>query len=75
MPQNNKRLARKSLPEVRKQFARMIDEGVDANTIKIALNLKRATYYKWKGLYLRGGLAALEVRPAPGPNVASFSAA
>lgn len=44
----------------------MVDEGVDANTIKIALNLKRSTYYKWKLLYSRGGLAALEVRPAPG---------
>jgi transposase len=54
------------LPEVRKRFAQMIDAGVDANTIKTALDLKRSTYHKWKSLYLRGGLAALEVRPAPG---------
>ena len=32
----------------------------------VALALKRATYYKWLSAYRRGGLAALEVRPAPG---------
>jgi transposase len=66
MVQKNQRLSRKSLPEVRAQFARMIDAGVDADSIKVALNLGRSTFMKWKSLYLRGGLPALEVRPAPG---------
>lgn len=61
-----KRLARRTLPEVRVQFARMFDSGAGADAIRVALNVKRATYYKWLSLYKNGGLAALEVRPAPG---------
>lgn len=61
-----KRLARRTLPDVRAQFARMVDAGVSADAIKAALSLKKATYYKWRALYRSGGLAALEVRAAPG---------
>lgn len=61
-----KRLARTTLPQVRAQFARMVDAGVDANAIKVALNLGKSTYNKWLALYRKGGVAALEVRPAPG---------
>ena len=61
-----KRLARTTLPEVRAQFVRMVDAGVDADAIKVALNLRRSTYYQWLKLYRTGGLAALEVRPMPG---------
>ena len=60
------RLARRTLPEVRAQFARMVDSGASADSVRVALNLKRATYCKWCALYKKGGLAALEVRPAPG---------
>lgn len=44
----------------------MVDAGVDADTIKVALNLGKSTYRKWLALYRKGGEAALEVRPAPG---------
>jgi transposase len=61
-----KRLARRTLPDVRAQFVRMVDDGVPAEAIRSALKLGRATYYKWLRLYRRGGSAALEVRPVPG---------
>jgi transposase len=61
-----KRLARRTLPDVRAQFARMVDAGVGQVAVRAALGLKRSTYYKWLSAYRRGGLAALEVRPAPG---------
>jgi transposase len=61
-----RRLPRRELPEIRRQFSRMIDDDVPAVAIMSALGLKRATFYKWKGLYLSGGLKALEVRPIPG---------
>jgi transposase len=63
---SEKRLARKNLPEVRAGFARMVDSGIGANEIKVALNLGKSTYNKWLALYRNGGLAALEVRQAPG---------
>lgn len=61
-----KRLARTTLPQVRAQFVRMVDAGVGASEIKVALNLGKSTYNKWLALYRKGGVAALEVRPAPG---------
>jgi len=61
-----KRLARTTLPQVRAEFARMVDAGIGASVIKVALNLGKSTYHKWLALYRTGGLAALEVRPAPG---------
>lgn len=44
----------------------MVDAGLGRDVVMVALRLKRATYYSWLGLYRRGGVAALEVRPAPG---------
>ncbi len=61
-----KRLARRTLPDVRAQFVRMVDAGVDQAAVRAALNLKRSTYYKWLSAYRRRGVAGLEVRPAPG---------
>ena len=60
------RVPRSQLADIRAQFARMIDRDVSAHSIMAALNLGRATYFKWKALYLSGGLDALDVRPIPG---------
>lgn len=59
-------MPRTTLPEVRAQFARMVDSRVGSDAIKVALKLGKSTYNKWLALYRAGGVAALEVRPAPG---------
>ena len=60
------RLPRRELPDIRRQFIRMFEDGVSAEAIKSALRLSRATYFEWKRLYLAGGVEALAVRPIPG---------
>lgn len=64
MPQ--RRLPRRELPEIRRQFVRMLDDGVDRESIMSALRLSRATYFEWKRLYLARGVDGLAVRPIPG---------
>jgi transposase len=66
MAEKERRLARTTLPEVRAQFARMVDDGVPPDAVRSALKLGRSTYFKWLRLYQGGGVAALEVRPIPG---------
>ena len=61
-----RRLPRRELPDIRRQFIRMFEDGVSAEAIKSALRLSRATYFEWKRLYLAGGVEALAVRPIPG---------
>jgi len=62
----DKRIARRELPEVRAQFARMIDRGVAPDAIKAALGLGRSTFFKWRSAYRSGGVDALMVRPISG---------
>jgi transposase len=61
-----RRLPRTELPEIRRQFARMLDDGVPAQSIMVALKLGRSTYFQWKRKYQEHGLNGLEVRPLPG---------
>lgn len=42
-------------------FARMIDAGVGSDRIMKSLGLGRSTFFKWKKLYVAGGLDALAV--------------
>jgi hypothetical protein len=41
-----RRIPRTELAEVRRQFARMLDEGLPAKTIMVALKLSRTTYFQ-----------------------------
>ena len=61
-----RRLPRTELPEIRRQFARMLDDGVPAQSIMVALKLGRSTYFQWKRKYQEQGLNGLKVRPLPG---------
>ena len=60
------RIPRTQLAEIRRQFARMLDEGLPAESIMAALKLSRTTYFQWKKKYLKNGLDGLKVRPLPG---------
>jgi|SRR6266498_117471 len=60
------RVPRRILADVRKRFAKMIDEGCTRGDIMATLRIKKATFYSWQKAYLAGGLDALAVRPAPG---------
>lgn len=62
----DRRLPRSQLADIRVQFARMMDRKVPAESIMVALDLGRSTFFKWKALYHTGGLDALGVRPIPG---------
>jgi transposase len=44
----------------------MLDEGVPAESIMVALKLSRTTYFEWKKAYRARGLDGLKVRPLPG---------
>ena len=61
-----RRIPRTELAEVRRQFARMIDEDVPAKSIMVALKLSRTTYFQWKKNYQERGIDGLKVRPLPG---------
>lgn len=61
-----RRIPRTQLAEIRREFARMIDEGVPASAIMVALKLSRTTYFEWKRKYEKEGLDGLKVRPLPG---------
>jgi transposase len=61
-----RRIPRTQLAEIRRQFARMLDEGLPAESIMAALKLSRTTYFQWKKKYLKNGLDGLKVRPLPG---------
>jgi len=61
-----RRIPRTELTEIRRQFARMLDEGVPAKSIMVALKLSRTTYFEWKKAYQERGLDGLKVRPLPG---------
>ena len=61
-----RRIPRTELGEIRRQFARMLDEGVPAKSIMVALKLSRTTYFEWKKAYQERGLDGLKVRPLPG---------
>ena len=61
-----RRIPRTELAEIRRQFARMIDEGVPAKSIMVALCLSRTTYFQWKKSYQEHGIDGLKVRPLPG---------
>ncbi len=61
-----RRIPRTELAEVRRQFARMLDEGVPAKSIMAALKLSRTTYFEWKKAYRERGSDGLKVRPLPG---------
>ena len=60
------RIPRTELSEIRRQFARMLDDGVPAQSIMVALKLGRSTYFQWKKKYQEHGLDGLKVRPLPG---------
>ena len=61
-----RRIPRTELAEIRRQFARMLDEGLPAKSIMVALKLSRTTYFEWKKAYQERGLDGLKVRPLPG---------
>ena len=61
-----RRIPRTELSEIRRQFARMLDDGVPAQSIMVALKLGRSTYFQWKKKYQEHGLDGLKVRPLPG---------
>ena len=61
-----RRIPRTELAEIRRQFARMLDEGLPAKSIMVALKLSRTTYFQWKKAYQKHGLGGLKVRPLPG---------
>ena len=61
-----RRLPRTQLPEIRRQFAQMIDDGIPEKSIRTALKLSRSTYFQWKKDYREGGADGLKVRPLPG---------
>jgi len=63
-----RRLPRRELPEIRAQFARMLDEDLPAKSIMVALKLGRSTFFEWKRLYQSRGAEGLKVRPIPGPR-------
>src|SRR6188472_3985095 len=44
----------------------MLDDGVPAQSIMVALKLGRSTYFQWKRKYQEHGLTGLKVRPLPG---------
>src|SRR6187455_1763507 len=44
----------------------MLDDGVPAQSIMVALKLGRSTYFQWKRKYQEHGLNGLKVRPLPG---------
>jgi transposase len=60
------RIPRTQLADIRRQFARMLDDGVSAKNIMVALKLSRTTYFEWKKKYEEHGLDGLKVRPLPG---------
>ncbi|MGH3564688.1 MAG: IS630 family transposase [Pseudonocardia sp.] len=60
------RLPRRQLPEIRAQFARMLDEDLPAKSIMAALKLSRSTFFEWRRAYETRGLEGLKVRPLPG---------
>lgn len=61
-----RRLPRRELPQIRAQFIRMLEDGLPADSIKVALKLSRTTYFQWKRAYEKRGAKGLEVRPIPG---------
>ncbi len=61
-----RRIPRTELAEIRRQFVRMMDEGVPAKAIMVALKLSRTTYFQWKKAYQERGIDGLKVRPLPG---------
>ena len=61
-----RRIPRTELAEIRRQFARMMDEDVPAKSIMVALKLSRTTYFQWKKDYQKRGMDGLKVRPLPG---------
>jgi transposase len=61
-----RRIPRTELAEIRRQFARMIDEDVPARSIMMTLKLSRTTYFQWKKNYEQHGIDGLKVRPLPG---------
>ena len=61
-----RRIPRTELAEIRRQFARMLDDGLSAQSIMVALKLSRTTYFEWKKKYQEHGLDGLKVRPLPG---------
>src|SRR6187455_2963763 len=44
----------------------MLDDGVPAQSIMVALKLGRSTYFQWTRKYQEHGLNGLKVRPLPG---------
>ena len=44
----------------------MLNEGLSAHSIMVALKLSRTTYFEWKKKYQEHGLDGLKVRPLPG---------
>lgn len=44
----------------------MLEEGLPATSIKVALKLSRTTYFEWKRKYETHGAEGLMVRPIPG---------
>ena len=55
-----RRIPRTELAEIRRQFARMLDEGVPAKSIMVALKLSRTTYFEWKKAYQERGSGRVE---------------
>ena len=61
-----RRIPRTELAGIRRQFARMLDDELSAQSIMVALKLSRTTYFEWKKKYQEHGLDGLKVRPLPG---------
>ena len=55
------RLPRSTLANVRAVFAKMVDSGAGPDEVMSRLQLGRSTYFKWKKLYVEGGVEALAV--------------
>lgn len=64
---DGRQLSHATLEELRIRSAiRVVDEGVSADLIAVALGLARSTVFGWAKAYREGGLQALAARPVPG---------
>ena len=64
---DGRKLSHATLEELRVRSAvRVVDEGVSADSIALALGLARSTVFAWARAYREGGVEALAARPVPG---------
>ena len=64
---DGRKLSHATLEELRVRSAvRVVDEGVSADSIALALGLARSTVFGWAKAYREGGIEALVAKPVPG---------